>query len=74
MRLCNIYPHDMHDWSSRFEASCEDLGISVVDALKEAAVAPSTLWRWKSGRFEPRAKTLRLLEGALEKLRLERRG
>lgn len=49
---------------SRAEAA----GVPIRDLLHETAIAQTTWWRWAEGRTEPRLKSLRLLEAAIEKL------
>jgi predicted transcriptional regulator len=51
---------------AQIEADAAARGVEIGDALKVAGVAVSTWWRWKEGKFEPRASTVRRIREAIE--------
>jgi hypothetical protein len=51
----------MHDPLSEIEAECAACGLDLRKVLAAAGVAPSTWWRWKNDKFEPRTRTLRAI-------------
>jgi len=48
------------------EARAERKGLPLADVLATAGVNRSTWWRWKTGRFQPRAETVERIEAALK--------
>jgi len=48
------------------EARAEREGLPISDVLATAGINRSTWWRWKTGRFQPRAETVERIEAALK--------
>jgi hypothetical protein len=48
------------------EARAQREGLPIADVLATAGVNRSTWWRWKTGRFQPRAETVDRIEAALK--------
>ena len=48
------------------EARAQREGLPIADVLATAGVNRSTWWRWKKGRFQPRADTVDRIEAALK--------
>lgn len=61
----NVTPDGLIDRVSRS-------GFTMADVCREAGVAQSTPSRWKANNWEPKPRTLRSLDAALNKL-IERR-
>lgn len=49
--------------SNEIEARAEKRGMTIAELLRAAGINRVTWWRWKTGRFQPRAATVeRILE------------
>jgi transcriptional regulator with XRE-family HTH domain len=49
--------------TNEIEARAKKRGMTIAELLKAAGVNRVTWWRWKSGRFQPRAGTIeRIIE------------
>lgn len=55
----------MDDPLADFEAECTERGAKPADVIRAAGVAPSTYWRWRKDKFEPRPRTIRKLREAI---------
>ena len=49
--------------TNEIEARAEKRGMTIAELLRAAGINRATWWRWKTGRFQPRAATVeRILE------------
>jgi transcriptional regulator with XRE-family HTH domain len=49
--------------TNEIEARAEKRGMTIAELLRAAVINRATWWRWKTGRFQPRAATVeRILE------------
>lgn len=54
---------DPGDW---VKARCEEIGVPLRQVLREARVAPSTVWRWSSGDYQPAWGSFNRIRGVLK--------
>lgn len=61
-------PALLNDPVKAFEAECAKRRVRVIAAVSAAGVAPSTYWRWRHGKQDPRRATMRRLHETLDRL------
>jgi predicted transcriptional regulator len=55
--------------TTEIERQVADLGSSLPLVLKHAGISRATWWRWKTGRFSPRAASVERIRYVLNELR-----